>query len=105
MRRERFVNILLDKLVQLVCNGIVMTDRSDEYRKAAADCLALARSTISVGTRASLLLMAQKWFDMANGPPSTGNGFDGGLQGFNDEQMSKPQPARSPERSPRGYSW
>ena len=67
-----------------------MTDRSDEYRKAASDCLALARGTIDAGTRASLLLMAQKWLDMANGTPSAGTSLDAVLRDFNDRQMSGP---------------
>jgi hypothetical protein len=43
-------------------------DRSDDFRKAAADRVALARITIDPKTRASLLTMAQKWYDLANGP-------------------------------------
>jgi hypothetical protein len=45
-----------------------MTDRSDEFRKAAAECLQLARATSDPSTRVSLLAMAQKWLDLANGP-------------------------------------
>jgi hypothetical protein len=36
-----------------------MPDRSDEFRKAAADCVALARTTNDPTTRTSLLIMAQ----------------------------------------------
>jgi hypothetical protein len=50
----------------------MMTDRSDEFRKAAVDCLQLARITSDHSTRASLLMMAHKWFDLANGPRSQG---------------------------------
>jgi hypothetical protein len=63
-----------------------MTDRSDEFRKAAADCLRLARVTSDAATRASLLVMAQRWFDLANGPGSQA-GFDAALRVFNEGQM------------------
>jgi hypothetical protein len=64
-----------------------MPDRSDEFRKAAADCVALARSTTDPTTRASLLIMAQKWYELANGPATDFNAI---VQEFNDQQMSKP---------------
>jgi hypothetical protein len=63
-----------------------MTDRSDEFRKAAVDCLQLARVTSDQGTRASLLLMAQRWFDLANESRSQDN-FDAAVRVFNDAQM------------------
>jgi hypothetical protein len=62
-------------------------DRFYEFRKAAADCVALARMTSDPKTRASLLTMAQKWYDLANGPPTN---FEAILREFNDEQMSRP---------------
>ena len=34
--------------------------RSDEFRKAATECLALAQKTTDAGTRLSLLTMAEK---------------------------------------------
>ena len=43
-----------------------MPDRSDEFRKAAADCLARARNTVDPVTRANLLTLAQKWDLTAN---------------------------------------
>jgi hypothetical protein len=39
-----------------------MPDRSDEFRAAASECLRLARTTSDKNTRASLLILAQKWF-------------------------------------------
>ncbi len=63
-----------------------MTDRSDEFRKAAVNCLQLARVTSDQGTRGSLLLMAQRWFDLANESRSRDN-FDAAVRGFNDAQM------------------
>ena len=43
-----------------------MTDRSDQFRKAAVDCLKLARHTSDPRNSATLLLMAQIWFDRAD---------------------------------------
>ena len=64
-----------------------MPDRSDEFRKAAADCVALARTTNDPVIRAGLLTMAQRWYTLANAPPKD---FDAVLRAFNDEQMSRP---------------
>ena len=64
-----------------------MPDRSDEFRKAAADCVALARTTNDPVMRTGLLTMAQRWYTLANAPPKN---FDAVLREFNDEQMSKP---------------
>jgi hypothetical protein len=64
----------------------MMTDRFDEFRKAAADCLKLARATSDANTRVSLLAMAQKWFDLSKGSRSQ-VGLDAALRVFNEEQM------------------
>jgi hypothetical protein len=40
---------------------------SDEFRRAASQCLQLARLASDPSIRTSLLLMAQKWSDLANG--------------------------------------
>jgi hypothetical protein len=61
-----------------------MPDRFDEFRKAATDCVALARIASDPGTRSSLLLMAQRWYDLANGPATD---FDAVQREFNDGQM------------------
>jgi len=63
-----------------------MTDCSDEFRKAAADCLQLARATSDPSTRIALLAMAQKWFDLSEGPLSQA-GLDAALRVFNEGQM------------------
>ena len=55
---------------RVIGSGISTPDRSDEFRKAAADCLALLRVTTDPKTRVSLLVMAQRWFDLANRSPS-----------------------------------
>jgi hypothetical protein len=51
---------------------------------------ALARAATDPTTRAKLLPMAQKWFDMANCPRTN---FDAILKEFNDQQMQGPGPA------------
>jgi hypothetical protein len=43
-------------------------DRSREYRRLAAECLALARGSSDSRVRASLLSMAQNWLDLAELP-------------------------------------
>jgi hypothetical protein len=70
--------------------GQFMPDRSDEFRAAASECLRLARLTSDESTRASLLVMAQRWFELANGPPSQDT-LDVAVRAFNERQMS-PQP-------------
>ena len=40
-------------------------DRSHEYRRLAALCLALARQAADPVTRGSLIEMAQKWLDLS----------------------------------------
>jgi hypothetical protein len=67
-----------------------MSDRSDEFRAAASECLRLARTTSDESIRASLLDMAQKWFDLANGSPRQ-SVFDAAVRTFNEGQMS-PEP-------------
>jgi hypothetical protein len=68
-------------------NAKAMSDRSYEFRKAANECLELARNTTDATTRVSLLTMAQKWFDLANGP-ARGDRLNTILRDFNDDQMS-----------------
>jgi hypothetical protein len=55
------------------------------------DCLQLARVTSDPRTRASLPLMAQKWFDLADGSPGQGR-LDAAIGEFNARQM-EPKPA------------
>jgi hypothetical protein len=63
-----------------------MPDRSDEFRKMATDCIAIARTMTDPGNRAILLTMAQKWFDLANGPATN---LDVALREFNTRQMTE----------------
>jgi hypothetical protein len=62
-----------------------MPDRSDQFRKLAADCVAIAREVTDPDARATLLGMAQTWNEMANGPAVN---FDSLVPEFNDRQMS-----------------
>jgi hypothetical protein len=62
-----------------------MPDRSDEFRSLAAECVAIARTTSDPVARVTLLTMAQKWFDLANGPTTN---LDAALREFNTSQMS-----------------
>ena len=64
-----------------------MSDQSEEFRRRAADCLALARATSDPYTRLSLLTMAQRLHTMANGSAVE---FDSILRNFNDEQLMCP---------------
>jgi hypothetical protein len=79
-----------------------MPDSADAFRKAASDCLYLARTTSDLGTRAALLTMAQRWFDLANG--SSQATLDAAMRSFNDGQMApttvvQQQQQAQPERT------
>jgi len=64
-----------------------MPDRSDEFRKRAAQCVAVARVMDDPCRRAILLTMAQRWYDMANGATTD---FDAIQRVFNESQLSDP---------------
>src|SRR5262249_1478204 len=64
-----------------------MPDRPEEFRRTAAECLALAQTTTDPRTRAALIDMAQRLYDRASHPPID---FDAIVQGFNDQKMSAP---------------
>jgi hypothetical protein len=68
-----------------------MADRTEELRTTAAQCLALARSTIDPQTRAALLIMAQKLNDIASSRPAN---FEMAQREFNNQQMFPPQPVQ-----------
>ncbi len=42
-----------------------MAGDEEKFREAAANCLALARTTCDSATRIGLLTLAQKWLDLA----------------------------------------
>jgi hypothetical protein len=69
-----------------------MADR-EGLRATAAQCLALARSTSEPQTRASLLLMAQKLYDMASDRPTS---FEMAQHEFNERQMLPQHPQPQP---------
>jgi hypothetical protein len=61
-------------------------DRSEEFRTAAAECLALIHTTTDPSSRARLLTMAQKWFAWADGGCGA-ESLESVLREFNDERM------------------
>ena len=65
-----------------------MTSRADECRKLAEKCMALARTAGDPAARATLLTMAQRWYELAQEAPSDLNTI---LQEFNDQQMQPPK--------------
>jgi hypothetical protein len=63
-----------------------MADRADEFRRHAESCLALARSVTDLSERAKLLIMAQRWYELADEPVD----LNIVLQGFNEQQLTTP---------------
>ena len=64
-------------------------DRSAEFRASAADCLKLARRAGDPRIRAALLVMAQRWLDLADEPLGA-RSFQSLLQDFNSQQSGSP---------------
>ena len=62
-----------------------MPDHSDKFRQLASDWIAIARNTTDPGSRVFLLTMAQKWYDLADGPTIN---FESLAREFNDRQTS-----------------
>ena len=62
-----------------------MPDHSDEFRRMAANCVSVARTITDPGRRVILFTMAQRWYDLANGPAIN---FDSLVREFNEGQMS-----------------
>ena len=65
-----------------------MTNRADECRKLAEKCMAMARTAGDPAARATLLTMAQRWYELAQEAPSDLNTI---LQEFNNQQMRPPK--------------
>jgi hypothetical protein len=61
-----------------------MADRPEGLRDTAAQCVALAQSTTDPRTRAALITMAQKLYEMANDRPGQ---FEAAQHEFNNGQM------------------
>ena len=62
--------------------------RSNEFRRAASECLVLARRTTDASTRLNLLTMAKKFLDLAD-ENFESTPFVGLVQDFNDGQMRR----------------
>lgn len=71
-----------------------MTDRAEELRETAAQCLALAQATPDPKVRAALTIMAQKLYDVANHRSA---GYEVAQREFNDRQMLQPFPVEQPQ--------
>jgi hypothetical protein len=63
-----------------------MPDSTEEFRRAAAECLELAQQASDENARAALLAMAQKWLELASDPFGTRR-FSELLRELNDQQM------------------
>jgi hypothetical protein len=74
---------------RLVGSGTsLVSDRSEELRKTARECLELARKTTDATTRAVLVTMAQRSLDVASGSAGDDQ-LNAVLQEYNDRKMSE----------------
>ena len=71
-----------------------MTDRTEELRETAAQCVALAQSTTDPAVRAALTMMAQKLCDVANRRSAE---YEVAQREFNDRQMLQQFPVQQPQ--------
>jgi hypothetical protein len=71
-----------------------MTDRTEELRETAAQCVALAQSTTDPKVRAALTIMAQKLYDVANHRSAE---YEMAQREFNDRQMLQQFPVQQPQ--------
>ena len=71
-----------------------MTDRAEELRETAAQCLALAQSTTDPKVRAALTIMAQKMYDVVNLRSAE---YEVAQRKFNDRQMLQHFPVEQPQ--------
>jgi hypothetical protein len=67
----------------------IMSDRTEELRRRATECLALARTAILPEVRAGLLILAQKLHQMAESEPMAIDRLDHAVRAFNDNQLTK----------------
>ena len=75
-----------------------MTERAEELRETAAQCLALAQSTTDPKVRAALTIMAQKLYDVVNHRPAH---YEVAQREFNDRQMLQQFPVEQPQSTTR----
>jgi hypothetical protein len=66
----------------------VPAEDNERYLQAAAECLELARTTQDERTRVRLVLLAQKWLELATHPFGRTSIFTL-LEAYNDWQMMK----------------
>jgi hypothetical protein len=71
-----------------------MTDRTEELRETAAQCMVLAQSTTDPKVRAALTIMAQKLCDVANYRSAE---YEVAQREFNDRQMLQQFPVQQPQ--------
>ena len=71
-----------------------MTDRTEELRETAAQCVALAQSTTDPKVWAALTIMAQKLYDVANYRSAE---YEVAQREFNDRQMLQQFPVQQPQ--------
>jgi hypothetical protein len=69
--------------------GGIMTQKEDHFRAMAAACLEIARQTADSAARTTLLLMAQRWFELAEGTFGDDR-FNALIDDFNQRQMVAP---------------
>jgi hypothetical protein len=69
--------------------GGLMTPKEDHFRAMAAACLEIARQTTDSSARTTLLLMAQRWFELADGTFGDDR-FNALIDDFNQRQMVAP---------------
>ena len=65
-------------------------DHSLEYRASAGACLRLAANATNSGTRTALLMMAQRYMELAGDRSSGASWGDALLPQANDQQAHKP---------------
>ena len=70
-----------------------MTDRTEELRETAAQCVALAQSTTDPAVRAALTIMAQKLYDVVNYRSAE---YEVAQREFNDRQVLQQFPVQQP---------
>jgi hypothetical protein len=76
-----------------------MADRGDEFRSAAAQCLALAQGTTDTSSRTALVALAQRFYDRASRSPTA---LDPVPQDLDDQQLAPPvAPSLAPPLDPR----
>jgi hypothetical protein len=71
-----------------------VTDQAEEFRRTAAQCLALAQITTDLHTRAALTLIAQRLHDLATHRSPVD--FDAMAQGFNEQQTTAGSDSEQP---------